>query len=323
MLNIIRPRRLRRTANIRRMVRETKVSVDDLIFPLFVVFGSGKKEEIESMPGNFRWSVDRVHEEIEQVVEANIPAVLLFGIPETKDEIGSGADAEDGVVQQAIRKIKELAPELVVIGDVCLCEYTSHGHCGVLRGDEVDNDATLERLASVAVSLARAGADMVAPSDMMDGRVAAIRAALDEAGFEHVAIMSYAAKYASAFYGPFREAADSAPQFGDRSTYQMDPPNLREALREIELDIAEGADIVMVKPALAYLDVVAAAREAFDVPLAAYNVSGEFAMVKTAAQRGWIDERRIVMEIVCGIKRAGADLILTYHAKDIARWLKE
>jgi len=319
---LVRPRRLRRTEAIRRMVRETRLSVDNLVYPLFITYGAGVREPIESMPGCYRLSVDRLGEEIEEIVGLRVPAVLLFGIPEQKDERGSGADDEHGVVQEGMRAIKTLAPELMVIGDVCLCEYTSHGHCGILDGEEVDNDLTLARLASTAVSQAAAGADIIAPSDMMDGRVLAIREALDANGFSNIAIMSYAAKYASGFYGPFREAADSAPAFGDRRGYQMDPPNQREALREMELDLIEGADILMVKPALSYLDVLALARQEFDVPLAAYNVSGEFSMVCAAAERGWIDGDRVAMEILTSIRRSGADIIITYHAKDAARRLR-
>ncbi|MBI3920794.1 MAG: porphobilinogen synthase [Armatimonadetes bacterium] len=315
---VTRMRRLRRTENLRRMVRETTLSVDDLIYPLFVTQRAEVKEEIASMPGNYRWSVDLLPTEMEAIAALGIPAVLLFGIPETKDEVGSGAYAENGVVQEAVRAIKKAVPDLVVITDVCLCEYTSHGHCGVIQNGEVRNDPTLELLARTALSHAQAGADIVAPSDMMDGRVAAIRRSLDGNGFEQTPILSYAAKYASAFYGPFREAADSAPQFGDRRGYQMDPPNRREALREVQLDIDEGADLVMVKPALAYLDVLREVRTMTDLPLAAYNVSGEFSMVKAAAQRGWLDEQRTALEILTAIKRAGADLILTYWAKDVA-----
>jgi porphobilinogen synthase len=305
------------------MVRETTLTVDDFVFPFFVIHGEGIKEEIPSMPGNYRWSVDRLEEVVEQVVAARVPAVLLFGIPPYKDEVGSGAYDEEGIIQQAVRRIKELVPDLIVITDVCLCEYTSHGHCGVVRDGVLLNDPTLELLQKTALSQVRAGADMVAPSDMMDGRVRAIREALDAEGFSHIPIMAYSAKFASAFYGPFRDAADSAPKFGDRRSYQMDPPNRREAVREVLLDIEEGADIVMVKPALAYLDIIRDVREATRLPVAAYNVSGEFSMVKAAAQRGWIDERRIVLEILTGIKRAGADVILTYHALDAARWLRE
>ena len=306
------------------MVRETHLRTDDLILPLFVVAGQGVRHEIASMPGNYHLSVDQLGPEIERVMAAGVPAVLLFGLPEHKDESGSEAWAEGGAVQRAVAEIKRLAPELCVITDVCLCEYTSHGHCGQLGpGGEVLNDPTLALLTRAAVSHAQAGADIVAPSDMMDGRVGAIREGLDGAGFENTAIMSYAVKYASGFYGPFREAADSAPQCGDRRGYQMDPANAREALREAALDLEEGADFLMVKPALAYLDVVRTVADEFPVPLAAYNVSGEFAMVKAAAARGWIDERRVVMELLTSIKRAGADLILTYHALDAAAWLKE
>jgi len=303
------------------MVRETRVDVKDLIYPLFVVEGSNLKQEVASMPGVFRYSPDLLPGEVEEIAGLGIPAVLLFGIPGHKDGVGSGAYDPEGVVQQAIRRIKSAVAELVVLTDVCLCEYTDHGHCGVITGGYVDNDRTLELLAQTAVSHAGAGADMVCPSDMMDGRVGAIREALDKDGFQYIPILSYAAKYASAFYGPFREAADSVPQFGDRRSYQMDPPNWREALREVEQDIAEGADIVMVKPALAYLDVIQRVRQAVSCPIAAYNVSGEYAMVKAAAQQGWIDEREIVTEILTAIKRAGADLIVTYHAKGAASWL--
>jgi porphobilinogen synthase len=318
-----RLRRLRRTETLRRMVRETRLSVDQLIYPLFIAETVRQPQEIASMPGQYQWPVDGLEREIETIVGLGIPAVLLFGIPAEKDELGSQAYHPEGIVQRAIRKIKALAPELVVITDVCFCEYTSHGHCGVVVNGEVQNDATLRLLAREALSYVAAGADMVAPSDMMDGRVGAIRAALDEQGFSQTPILAYSAKYASGFYGPFREAAESTPQFGDRRAYQMDPPNVREALREIALDVQEGADLIMVKPALAYLDVLARAREQFDLPLAAYNVSGEYAMVKAAARNGWIDERRITMEILTGIRRAGADLIITYHAKDVARWLAE
>ncbi len=318
-----RLRRLRRTENMRRMVRETRLSVDQLIYPLFIAETVLHPQEIGSMPGQYQWPVDGLEREIESIIKLGIPAVLLFGIPAEKDELGSQAYHPDGIVQRAIRKIKALAPELIVITDVCFCEYTSHGHCGVVVNGEVQNDATLRMLAQEALSHAEAGADVVAPSDMMDGRVGAIRAALDEHGFSQTPILAYSAKYASGFYGPFREAAESTPQFGDRRAYQMDPPNAREALREIALDVQEGADMIMVKPALAYLDVLARAREQFDLPLAAYNVSGEYAMVKAAARNGWIDERRVTMEILTGIARAGADLIITYHAKDVATWLAE
>jgi len=324
MFPIHRPRRLRRTENIRRLVRETRLSADDFIYPLFVAAGKGIRREIGSMPGNFHLSVDLLTPEIEEIAALDLPAVILFGLPEHKDGVGSEGYSDQGVVQQAIREIKRLAPDLVVITDVCLCEYTDHGHCGVIDvTGKVLNDPTLELLARMAVSHAEAGAEIVAPSDMMDGRVAAIRQALDQKGLTDVAIISYAVKYASGFYGPFREAADSAPQFGDRRGYQMDPPNLREALREAEADIAEGADMIMVKPALAYLDVLAAVSQAFPVPLAAYNVSGEFSMVKAAAERGWVNERRVALEVLTAIKRAGADMILTYFAKDAVRWLRE
>jgi len=317
-----RPRRLRKNENLRRLIRETKLSLDDLIYPLFAIYGSNVKEEISSMPGNYQLSVDRLAEEVKKIEEIGIPGVLLFGIPAQKDEIASGAYAENGVVQEAIRAIKKNAPGLIVITDVCLCEYTSHGHCGMVEEGRILNDPTLELLAKTALSHVQAGADMVAPSDMMDGRVAAIRDILDENGFTEIPIMSYAAKYASGFYGPFREAAGSTPQFGDRRSYQMDPPNAEEALREVSLDIEEGADIVMVKPALSYLDIIHRVKQEFGYPTAAYNVSGEYAMVKAAAARGWIDEKRIVLEILTAIKRAGADIILTYHAKDVAEWLK-
>jgi len=303
------------------MVRETTVEVGDLIYPLFVTAGEGVKQDISAMPGVFRYSVDLLSREVEEVARLGIPAVLLFGIPDRKDEVGSPAYDPEGVIQQAVRAIKEAVPELVVLTDVCLCEYTSHGHCGVLVDGCVDNDKTLELLARMALSHAEAGADIVAPSDMMDGRVQAIRQALDERGFHQTAILSYAAKYSSAFYGPFREAADSTPQYGDRRSYQMDPPNWREALREVEQDIAEGADMVMVKPALAYLDVIRRVRDKYDCPLAAYNVSGEYAMVKAAAQQGWLDEKQLILEVLTAIKRAGADLIITYHAREAALWL--
>jgi porphobilinogen synthase len=304
------------------MIRETKISVDDLIYPLFVEHGEGVRKEVESMPGVFRLSIDELIKEAKEVKELGIPAVILFGIPEKKDEAASEAYDEEGIIQEALRALKKEVPELILITDVCLCEYMSHGHCGVVKNGEIDNDITLELLAQTAVSHAEAGADMVAPSDMMDGRVAAIRSSLDENGFSHIPIMSYAAKYASSFYGPFREAAESAPQFGDRRSYQMDPPNVLEAVREVALDIEEGADIVMVKPALSYLDVVRRVKEDFGYPTAAYNVSGEYSMVKAAAEKGWIDEKKIVLEILTSIKRAGADLILTYHAKDVAKWLR-
>uniref|UniRef100_A0A7C1G1M8 Delta-aminolevulinic acid dehydratase n=1 Tax=Thermomicrobium roseum TaxID=500 RepID=A0A7C1G1M8_THERO len=322
-LQFRRFRRLRRSENLRRLVRETRLSVEDLIYPLFVVHGHGVRREVNSMPGVYQLSVDQLGREAEELLELGISAVLLFGIPARKDELASEAYDPDGIVQRAVRELKRVAPELVVITDVCNCEYTSHGHCGIVRDGHILNDATLELLARTAVSHAEAGADMVAPSDMMDGRVLAIRRALDQAGFSEIPILSYAAKYASAFYGPFREAAESAPAFGDRRSHQMDPGNRREALREIATDLEEGADAIIVKPALAYLDVVAAARERFDVPIAAYNVSGEYAMVKAAARNGWIDEQRVVLEILTGIRRAGAQMIITYHAKDVARWLRE
>jgi porphobilinogen synthase len=303
-------------------MRETRLAADNLIYPLFVVH-DGPKEEISSMPGVHRWPVDLLAAEVEEVAGLGIPAVILFGLPAAKDAQGSEAYAADGVVQRAVRAIKAAVPELVVMTDVCLCEYTDHGHCGIVRGGQVLNDETLDILGRIAVSHAAAGADVVAPSAMMDGQVGAIRAALDEAGFPQVAILAYAAKYASAFYGPFRDAADSAPAFGDRRGYQMDPPNAREALREVALDIQEGADMVMVKPALAYLDVIRQVRDAFDYPLAAYNVSGEYSLLKAAAQRGWINERAAALETLTAIRRAGADMILTYFAKDAARWLKE
>ena len=314
----VRMRRMRRSDALRRLVRETRLSRDDLVLPLFAVPGSGVREAVSSMPGVFRLSVDQIAEEAKSVVDLGIPAVILFGIPAQKDARGSGADAEDGIVQRAVAAAKRAAPELCVITDVCLCEYTDHGHCGLLDGEEVANDPSLERLAATALSHARAGADIVAPSDMMDGRVAAIRAKLDAAQFSNVPILAYAAKYASAFYGPFREAAESTPAFGDRRGYQMDPPNQREALREMQLDLDEGADILMVKPALPYLDVLAEARRRFEVPLAAYHVSGEYAMLMAAAERGWIDGPRAMLESLVAIKRAGADFILTYAAKDIA-----
>lgn len=314
----IRPRRLRSSEAIRRMVRETSLAPDDFIYPLFVTHGKGVKKEIGSMPGNFQQSIDNIVKDCEEVMKLGIPAVILFGIPEQKDESGSEAYSPDGIVQRAIKAIKDRTPQLVVITDVCLCEYMSHGHCGVVKNGAILNDPTLDLLAKEALSHAIAGADMVAPSDMMDGRVAAIRRALDGNGFDNIPIMSYAAKYASGFYGPFREAAESTPQFGDRRSYQMDPPNSREAMREVALDIEEGADIVMVKPALSYLDIIYRVKQGFGMPVAAYNVSGEFSMVKAAGRLGWMDEGRVMMEILTSIKRAGADLILTYHAKEAA-----
>lgn len=317
-----RPRRLRQSEKFRRLIRETRLSVDDLIYPLFVIWGKGIKNEIPSMPGVYQFSLDNLGDEVKEINDLGIPAVILFGIPEKKDEAASGAYASNGIVQEAIRLIKEKAPDLLVITDVCLCEYTNHGHCGVVKDGKILNDLTLEILAKTALSHAEAGADMVAPSDMMDGRVAAIRSTLDENGYENVPIMSYAAKHASNFYGPFREAAESAPQFGDRRTYQMDSANALETLREVSLDIEEGADIVMVKPALPCLDLIYRVKQDFGYPTAAYNVSGEYAMVKAAAQKGWIDEKKVVLEILTAIKRAGADIILTYHAKDVVNWLK-
>ncbi len=318
----LRSRRLRRTEALRALFRENQVDIGDLVYPLFVVEGSGIKQEIPSMPNIFHFSVDQLPREVEEIARLTIPAIILFGIPEYKDEVGSSAYHPEGIIQRAIRTIKQSVPELLVVTDVCLCEYTSHGHCGVVVDDYVDNDQTLPLLAKTALSHVEAGADIVAPSDMMDGRVKAIREMLDKEGFQHIPILSYAAKYASAFYGPFREAAESAPQFGDRRSYQMDPPNIREALKEVEQDIAEGADIIMVKPALAYLDVIRQVRNTFNYPLAAYSVSGEFAMVKAAAQQGWLDEKQTVLEILTAIKRAGADIIITYYAKEVAQWLQ-
>ncbi|MDH4028094.1 MAG: porphobilinogen synthase [Nitrospirota bacterium] len=320
---IHRPRRLRLNKVVRNMVRETYLSPDDLIYPLFVTFGKGVRKNITSMPGCFQLSVDETVKEAQKVHALGIPAVILFGIPEHKDERGTEAYNAKGVVQKAIKAIKDKVPDLLVITDVCMCEYTSHGHCGIIKNGRILNDPTLELLAKEALSHAKAGADMVAPSDMMDGRVAAIREILDTHGFEDLPIMSYAAKYASAFYGPFREAAESTPSFGDRKSYQMDPANRREALKEVVIDIEEGADIVMVKPALSYLDIISDVKDAFDVPVAAYNVSGEYSMVKAAAKMGWIDETKVMMEILTSIKRAGADIIITYHAMDAARALNK
>ena len=318
-----RPRRLRKTAVLRSMVRETELSVSDFIYPMFVVPGKGVKKEIGAMPGVFQLSKEKLVEEALEAHDLGVPAVILFGIPERKDEVGSEAYRADGVVQQAIEALKKARPELMVITDVCLCEYTSHGHCGIIENEDVLNDATVEVLAREALSHARAGADMVAPSDMMDGRVGAIRESLDENGFSGIPIMAYAAKYASAFFGPFREAAESTPEFGDRRSYQMDPANSLEALREVRLDIEEGADIIMVKPALPYLDIISLVRSEFDLPVAAYNVSGEYAMIKAAAAKGWIDGERVMMETLLSIKRAGAKMILTYHAKEAAALLKK
>lgn len=318
-----RPRRLRRNENIRRMVRETTLSVDDFIYPLFVTEGKEIRNPIASMPGNYQLSIDQLIIEVKEVYKLGIPAIILFGIPAHKDELGSDATSENGIIQRALRAIKDAVPEIYVITDVCFCEYTDHGHCGPIKDGEVDNDATLDLLAKQVLTHAHAGADIVAPSGMMDGMVATIRTALDENNFKHLPIMSYAVKYASAFYGPFRDAAESAPQFGDRRGYQMDPSNAREALNEVDLDVEEGADIIMIKPALAYLDIIRQVYDRINLPVAAYNVSGELAMVKAAAQLGWIDEQRVAMEILTAIKRAGATLILTYFAKDAARWLTE
>ena len=318
-----RPRRLRNSEEIRRMVRETKLSVDDFIYPMFVTYGNTAKKPITSMPGQYQFSVEQLVEEASQVKNLGIPAIILFGLPEIKDATGSDSYDDHGIIQTAVRAVKENVSDLMVITDVCFCEYTDHGHCGVIKDNYVDNDATLELLAKQAVSHAKAGADMVAPSGMMDGMVGAIRQGLDEAAFEKLPILSYAVKYASAFYGPFRDAVESAPKFGDRRTHQMDPANVVEAIREAELDVHEGADMLMVKPALSYLDVITTIKEHFDLPLTAYNVSGEYAMVKAAAEKGWIDEKAVTLEILTSIKRAGADLILTYHAKDAARWLAQ
>lgn len=316
-----RPRRLRQNAAFRRMVRETSLSTDDLILPLFAIGGKKVKDPIASLPGQFHLSVDQIVKTAREAHGLGIPAIILFGIPDKKDPLGTSAYAEDGIVQRAVKEVKSKVPDLLVITDVCLCQYTDHGHCGCIQGDRVDNDASLELLAATALSHARSGADMVAPSDMMDGRVAEIRSRLDENGFSNVPIMSYAAKYCSAFYGPFREAADSAPKFGDRKTYQMDPANAAEALREVELDIAEGADIIMVKPALPYLDILSRVKQEFNIPTAAYNVSGEYAMIKAAEKMGWINGEAVMMETLTSIKRAGADMILTYFAMDAARVL--
>jgi porphobilinogen synthase len=316
-----RPRRLRRTENLRGLIRETRLAPEDFILPLFACPGENVRREIPSMPGVHNLSVDEIAKEAAAAWQLGVKGVILFGLPETKDEVGTGAYHKKGIVQQAVRAIRNAAPDLVIMADTCLCEYTSHGHCGVVRDGEVLNDPSLELLARTAVSQAEAGADVVAPSAMMDGQVGAIRDALDEAGFDQVAIMAYAVKYASGFYGPFREAADSSPAFGDRRAYQMDPPNVREAMREAELDYSEGADILMVKPATCYLDILKTLREEFDLPTAAYHVSGEYAMIKAAAQNGWIDEQRVMMETLTSIKRAGADIILTYYAREAIRFL--
>jgi porphobilinogen synthase len=319
---ITRLRRLRKNPTLRRMVTETKVTLDDLVMPLFVCPGTNVKNPIKSMPGNFQLSVDLLVKECKELYDMGVSAFLLFGIPETKDDTGLVATHDDAIVQRGIKAIKKELPDAFIIADICNCEYTTHGHCGTIVNNDVDNDLTLETLAKQALSFARVGVDMVAPSDMMDGRVAKIREALDENHFEYMPIMAYSAKYASGFYGPFRDAAESAPKFGDRSSYQMNPANSDEAMREIELDIAEGADIVMVKPALSYLDIIRRAKDTFNIPIAAYNVSGEFSMVKAAAANGWIDEKRVTLEILTSIKRAGSDIILSYHAKDFAKWLK-
>jgi len=316
-----RPRRLRTNDSMRRLVRETRISVDDFIYPLFVVEGRDIKKEIPSMPGVYHLSIDRLMEELEEVQKLGIPGVLLFGVPDTRDEMGTGAYSEDGIIQRALREAKKSFPELLLIADVCLCEYTSHGHCGVVENGRILNDKSVELIAKSALSYVQAGADIIAPSDMMDGRIGAIRRLLDANGYEDKAIMAYSAKYASAFYGPFREAAHSAPAFGDRKTYQMDCSNLKEAVREVELDIAEGADIVMVKPAVAYLDVINEISRRVDLPVAAYQVSGEYSMIKAAANNGWINEKAAVLETVTAIRRAGAKIIITYYAKQLAKWL--
>ncbi len=318
-----RYRRLRETSAIRDMVRETILNSNDFIYPIFVVEGENIKEEIPSLVGNYHWSLDRLPEVIDEVIATGVKGIILFGLPDEKDEIASSAFCEEGIVQRAIRKVKEISKELFVITDVCMCQYTSHGHCGVIKNERVDNDETLKYLAKIALSHAKAGADMIAPSDMMDGRVKAIRDILDENGFQHISIMSYSAKYSSAMYGPFRAAANSAPQFGDRSSYQMDPANGKEAMREIAADVEEGADIVMVKPAILYLDIIKEASMTFNMPIAAYNVSGEYAMIKNAGENGLIDEKRAALEMLTSIKRAGAKLIITYYALEASKWIKE
>lgn len=320
---IQRPRRLRVNSVIRGLVRETTLNKEDFIYPLFVVEGEKIKREIESLKNQYHFSIDMLKDEIDEIVKLGIKSIILFGLPNKKDSCGSEAYSQEGIVQRAIREIKKINKDLLVITDICMCQYTDHGHCGILHGEYVDNDVTLEYIGKIALSHAKAGADMVAPSDMMDGRIQVIRDALDQNGFEKISIMAYSAKYASAFYGPFRAAANSTPGFGDRKTYQMDPANSDEALREVELDLAEGADIVMVKPALAYLDVIRRVKDSYNVPLAAYNVSGEYAMIKVAAEQGLIHEKQIVLESLTAMKRAGSDMIITYHAKDAARWLKE
>ena len=319
----VRMRRTRQNEKLRSLVRETHLSVDQLIYPLFIAEGIAEPREISSMPGIMQWPVDLVGREVERITNLGIPAVLLFGIPSEKDEVGSQAYASKGIIQQGIQRIKAESPDTLVITDVCLCEYTSHGHCGVIRNGDVHNDESLGLLSRMALSHVEAGADIVAPSDMMDGRVGTIRSALDEHGYSNTPIMAYSAKFASGFYGPFREAAESTPLFGDRRSYQMDPANSREALREVDLDIAEGADVIMVKPAMPYLDIIRQVRDRYDLPIAAYNVSGEYSMIKAAAQNGWIDERRVVLEVLTGIRRAGADMIITYFAPDVAGWLGE
>ena len=320
---IKRGRRIRETAAIRAMVRENILTANDFIYPIFVVEGENIKEEIKSMEGNYHWSIDRLEEVINEVINCGVKGIILFGIPDTKDEFGSSAFDSNGIVQRAIKKIREISKDLYIITDVCMCQYTIHGHCGILYGHRIDNDATLEKLGQIALSHAKAGADMVAPSDMMDGIIGFIRNVLDNNGFTHVAIMSYAAKYASAFYGPFREAAHSAPQFGDRKSYQMDPANGREALREINMDIEEGADIIMVKPALSYLDIVRKAKDIVDIPICVYNVSGEYSMIKAAAKAGLMNEKATALEMLLSMKRAGADIIITYYALEASKWLKE
>ncbi|HIQ49011.1 MAG TPA: porphobilinogen synthase [Aquifex aeolicus] len=319
----LRPRRLRKNENIRRLVRETRITLEDLIYPIFVRYGENIVEEVPSMPGVYRYSVDKVVDAVKEVRDLGIPAVILFGIPENKDEVGSDTWSEEGIIQKALRKIKSEVPDIYVITDVCFCEYTSHGHCGVIHDHDVDNDLTLENLKKQVVSHAESGADMVAPSGMMDGMVKAIREALDEAGFKHIPIMAYSAKFASAFYGPFRDAAESAPAFGDRRSYQMDPANSREALKEVLMDIEEGADIVMIKPALAYLDIISKVKENVLVPVCAYNVSGEYSLIKAAGRLGWVDEKRVMWETLLSIKRAGADMIITYFAKDVANMINK
>jgi len=314
-----RPRRMRQNEAFRRMVRETVLTADDFILPLFAIGGKDVKNPIDSMPGHFQLSIDNLVKTARKAYQAGIPGIILFGLPDKKDPLGTGAYAKDGIVQRAIKTLKNKLPDLAIITDVCLCQYTDHGHCGIINGKDVDNDASLDLIARTALSHARAGADMVAPSDMMDGRVAEIRNTLDEDGFSNIPIMSYAAKYCSAYYGPFRSAADSAPQFGDRRTYQMDPANAQEAIREVTMDIEEGADIIMVKPALPYLDIIARVRDEIDLPVAAYNVSGEFSMIKAAAQMGWLDETKVMLETLTAIKRAGADMILTYFAIEAAQ----